>query len=298
MKNKKLILGAHVSIAGGIDNAIRNGESINCNAIQIFTKSNRQWQAKKLNEDEVEKFKTKFKESKIEFVVVHASYLINIASSKKELLEKSYMALAEELTRCDLLGIPYLIIHPGSNDNIEAGINNIAHSINNIYRKHDFKTILLLENMAGQGNSVCYKLEHLTQIYSQIEYKEKIGICIDLCHLFSAGYDFRTKEKYEYFWNEFDKTLGIESLKVLHINDSKKDLGSRVDRHEFIGKGKIGKEAFELLFNDKKLFNVIKILETPVNSLNEYTTDLKYIISLLNDENLKLIKDSSLSIYK
>lgn len=296
MNKNKLLLGGHVSISGGLHKAFENAESINSTAMQIFTKSNRQWQAKPISDEEAELFKLAAKKSSIKSLVAHASYLINIASLDKITSAKSCNALKDELERCDKLGIEYLVLHPGTSGsgNQTESLKNVAENINEIYSNNKIQTVLLLEIMAGQGTSVASKFEQLAEIHSQIKDKNKFGICFDTCHAFAAGYDFRTKETYENMWKEFDKILGLNLIKVLHINDSKKDLGCKVDRHEFLSKGKIGQLGFELLFNDPRFFDIIKILEVPIDTVQDYVPQFKLVLNLLSQKNLNLIKDTAL----
>ena len=264
-KKHSLLLGAHMSISGGLEKSIERGESINCTAIQIFTKSNRQWTAKKLTDDSRSLFKERVKDSFIRSIIVHATYLINLGSPDIQTNKKSVTAVCEELKRCEQLDIPYLVLHPGSH--LKSGektcLEKISDALNTIFEKTPGKTMILLENMAGQGSQVCYSFEQLAYIRSRSAYKKRLGICFDTCHAFAAGYDFRTQGSYTKIWKQFDTIIGLENLKAIHINDSKKELGSKIDRHEEIGKGKIGLEAFRLLFNDKRFFDIPKILETP-----------------------------------
>ncbi|MFI5333109.1 MAG: deoxyribonuclease IV [Candidatus Babeliales bacterium] len=268
--NKKhtLLLGAHISTAGGFDKAITRAQSINCTAIQIFTKSNRQWAAKPITQDEQEVFKKAVKETGITSLLSHATYLINIGSGQEDILIKSRALLTTELERCDQLGIPYLVLHPGSygTGSEQQCLETIATSLDNVFEHYTGSAMVLLENMAGQGSSVCYSFEQLAEIRTRTKYKNKVGICIDTCHAFAAGYDLRTSATYEQVWHEFDRIIGLSHLKALHINDSKKPLGSRVDRHAYIGQGAIGLEGFKLLFNDPRFFDIPKILETPCES--------------------------------
>lgn len=298
MIKNKLLLGAQVSISGGLYKAIMQGESIYCTAIQIFTKSNRQWKSKEITPQEADLFISTFKQSSLKAVVTHASYLINISSGDELISQKSKNALTDELKRCDQLEIPYLILHPGNSGNFDINdcFKNVAQIVNEIYSTNNIKAILLLENMAGQGTSIASKFEQLAKIINLIVNKSKIGICFDTCHAFSAGYDFRTKETYVTMWQEFDKIIGLDYLKVIHLNDSKKDLGSKVDRHEFLSKGKIGTKMVELLINDERFFNTIKILEVPVDNISDYVPDLKLTLSLLYNDNLKLIQNTSLEL--
>ena len=266
MHKKQVLIGAHMSISGGIENSITAGESIDCTCIQIFTHSNRQWQVKSIKKEEIQRFKEFQKKSNIKIVVVHASYLINIGSPNKETLDKSKATLLMELEHCEQLDIPYLIMHPGAatGSSEEDCLNQISEQLSEIIETtKNKKTIILLENTAGQGSNVGYKFEHLAQIINKNKHKKRLGVCFDTCHAFTAGYDFRTEEEYKIMWMDFDKTIGFENLKVIHMNDSKSNIGSSIDRHENIGEGQLGLEAFRLIMNDKNLLNIPKILETP-----------------------------------
>jgi len=300
-KNSGLLFGAHMSISGGYEKAILRGESIGCTAIQIFTKSNRQWAAKPISDHEAELFQKKFKESTVKSVIVHASYLINIGSSDQAINQNSIHALIEELGRCEKLGLSYLVLHPGSRQGTSEKecLIIIAESLNKVFAQQKSTVMVLLENTAGMGTSVGYTFEQLAEIYSQVTDKKRLGICVDTCHAFAAGYDFRTKSVYDKTWEEFDKILGLDLLKAMHINDSKKPCGSKVDRHAFIGKGVMGLEAFKLLFNDERFFDIPKTLETPIeNGLpEEYIPDMQTIIDLLSDKNKKLVEHTPLNRY-
>ena len=288
---KPLLLGAHISVAGGFDQAIKRGESIGCTVIQIFTKSNRQWFAKEIDQSSIDIFKETHKKSFIETIVAHAAYLINIGSSNPEVQKKSTDALISELKRCSLLSIPYLILHPGSKG--ESGeklaLAQITSRLNDALAATPKDTTILLETMAGQGSNLCYTFEQLATIYQGIKDKSRIGICFDTCHAFAAGYDFRTPEKYEALWRQFDEILGLELIKVIHINDSKKEIGSRVDRHEHIGKGQLGLKPFEMLFNDPRFHSIPKILETPKENLADDLKNMQQITQLIKQENKKVL---------
>lgn len=283
-----LLFGAHMSIAGHLSDAITRGESIACTAIQIFTKSNRQWHAKPLSPEEVIAFKKAWKQSSIQSIIVHASYLINIGSGDDHLEEKSRNALEIEFARCAELGIPYLVMHPGSHTQTseQACLERISKNIDLVLEKIPHGTILL-ETMAGQGSQVGYTFEQIAHIIKQSTHKKRIGVCFDTCHAFAAGYDFSTEKTYHSMWQDFDKIIGIEKLKAIHVNDSQKECGSRVDRHADIGKGKIGLKAFELIFNDPKLFDVPKILETPRAELADYRKNMDTIEELLSSDTKK-----------
>ncbi len=268
MQKKNLLLGAHVSIAGGFEKAIERGEEIGCDTIQIFTKSNRQWISKPIKEEDALLFKKTKEVSHILCIIAHASYLINIGSPDNQICQKSIMALLDELERCEILGIPFLVFHPGSytHGSKEDCLKKIGQSINTILEQYSGKTCLILETSAGQGSSVGNTLEELASIKMLINKPKNIGFCVDTCHIFAAGYDIRTIKAYSLFWDTFDKLLGIENLKVIHLNDSKKELNSNVDRHENIGSGALGIDAFRFIMNDKRLLLIPKIVETPKSS--------------------------------
>ena len=289
-KQHSLLLGAHMSIASGIHLAIERGESIGCTAIQIFTKSNRQWKAKSLTNEEVDTFKNTWKQSSIQSVVTHATYLLNIGSPDKDLEKKSVEALTMELERSASLDIPYLVLHPGSHSKTdeESCIERISNNLNKILKKVPHITILL-ETMAGQGTNVGYKFEHLAEIIKQSDFKRQLGVCFDTCHAFVAGYDFRTEKTYKTMWEQFDKIVGLNKLKAIHLNDSKTEIGSRVDRHTDIGKGKIGLKAFELLINDPNFFDIPKILETPKDDLSDDKRNMETMIKLLSRKTKTLL---------
>jgi deoxyribonuclease-4 len=279
-----LLLGSHISIAGGPDQSIHRGESIGCTAIQIFTKSNRQWLAKPLSKEAIEAFKYAWKQSKIHAIIAHAAYLINLGSSNPNTMSKSADALSDELKRCAQLGIPYLVLHPGSRGEAseEHALEQITQQLDAIFHATPGNnTMILLETMAGQGTNLCYRLEQIASIYQASHYKERLGVCLDTCHIFAAGYDLRTLEGYQAFWKQFNDLLGLDLLKVIHINDSKKALGSRADRHEHIGKGAMGLEAFRLLFTDSRFSHIPKILETPKESLEDDARNMAVIRALL-----------------
>jgi len=287
----RLLLGAHMSVAGGFDKAIIAGTSIGCSTIQIFTKSNRQWTAKELSTPEINIYKEMLSRSSINPVVAHTAYLINIGSPNKEIEKKSTRSLAEEIERCNQLSIPYLVLHPGSyvNGDKHDCLERIIENLNTVIQNIDSTTILL-ELMSGQGSTVGSSFEELEYIYKNVENKKQIGICFDTCHAWAAGYDFSTAQGYEDMWNYFDATLGFEHLKVIHINDSKGTRGSRVDRHETIGKGTIGLEAFEMLMNDTRLYDIPKILETPKNSLEDDLYNMDLLKNLLSEKTLDILE--------
>lgn len=264
--HKTLLLGAHFSIAGGMQKALYEAVSYQCNTLQIFTKNASTWKEKTLSEKEIKKFKNAKKETGIFKIISHAAYLINIAGIDKKKTAMSCDALKHELKRCDQLEIPYLVLHPGSHmgDGEENGILRIADNINQIFGLTEgFKTRLLLETTAGQGSSIGHTFEQLAAIIEQVHDQTRIGVCLDTCHIFAAGYDISTADGYRSNIAEFDRVVGLDNLYVIHLNDSKKKAGSRVDRHEHIGEGFIGLNAFKFIINDFRFKNIPKIIETP-----------------------------------
>jgi deoxyribonuclease-4 len=259
-----LLIGAHMSIAGGFFNSLYSGKELGCTTIQIFTKSANQWKAKELTSEDIEKFKQAQKETEIKPVVGHDSYLINIASNDKELLQKSREALLLELARSEKLGLPFLVMHPGSNPDEKEGIKRIAESLSWVHSKSkNYKTLICLETTAGQGNTLGHRFDQLAEVIDSTEESKRVGVCYDTAHTFAAGYDIRDKKTYDETFKQFDKIIGLNRLRVMHLNDSKKDLGTRIDRHEHIGKGFIGLDAFRFILNDERFENIPKILETP-----------------------------------
>ena len=278
------LLGAHVSIAGGIFKALERGESIGCDSIQIFTKNQRQWKAKPYSEKDIVKFKENFKKSRIKKVVAHSSYLINLGSPKKESLTKSRESFIDEITRCHLLSVPMIVVHPGSHlgHGEKEGIKIITESMNFIIEKTSHIDVkILLETVAGQGTNIGYRFEHIKEIMDGIENKQRVGVCFDTAHVFEAGYDIRSKESFQKVLEEFDRIIGLDNLFAFHINDSKTPLASRVDRHTNIGDGEIGLEAFRFLVNNKLFSDHPMILETPGGE-EAYIKDLKTLKGLIN----------------
>ncbi len=263
---KMIILGAHLSIAGGLHKSLELADKYNCNALQIFTKNSNTWKERVLKEEEIVKFRKRWKKLKIQQIASHTSYLINIASPDRELWTKSVEALEKELFRSALLKIPMVVLHPGAHRGTgeKAGISLIAAAINDVFEKTaTTNTVLLLETTAGQGTQIGYRFEQLAEIAETVENKERLGFCLDTCHIFAAGYDIRDTSSYEKTLKEFNQILGLNRLFLIHLNDSKKPLGSKVDRHEHIGEGHIGGNAFRLIMNDHRLENIPKIIETP-----------------------------------
>jgi deoxyribonuclease IV len=262
-------IGAHVSSSGGVFNAPKNAMAIKAKAFALFTKNQRQWASKELDNDTLDKWFEALDESKIlpKHILPHDSYLINLGHPQQEKREKSIDGFIHELQRCEILGLDRLNFHPGSHlkqISEEQCLDLIAQSINICLDKtKNVKAVI--ENTAGQGSNLGYKFEHLAHIIDKVEDKSRIGVCIDTCHMFTAGYDIRTKEAYDKTWNEFDNIVGTKYLMGMHLNDSKPDLGSKVDRHHSLGEGKIGWDNFEFIMNDSRMDDIPLVLET-INS--------------------------------
>jgi len=259
-------LGAHMSISGGVEKAVVRGQEVGCEALQIFTKNSNQWKAKPLTAAEVTAFRDACQAAGIGPVIAHSAYLINLAAPDEALYEKSIRAFLDELQRCESLGIPYLVVHPGAHMGVgeEQGLMRISAAIDRIHREAPHvQAAIALETTAGQGTALAYKFEHFAAILEQVEEPERLGFCLDTCHLLAAGYDFRTRQGYDQMMAAWDDLVGIERIRAIHLNDSKRDLGSRVDRHEHIGEGFIGTTGFELLLNDRRLAELPMVLETP-----------------------------------
>jgi deoxyribonuclease-4 len=259
-------LGAHMSISGGIEKAVVRGHEVGCEAMQIFTKNSNQWKAKPLTAPEVTAFRDASQAAGIGPVIAHSAYLINLAAPDEALYEKSIQASLDELQRCEALGIPYVVIHPGAHMGAgeEQGLERIATAIDRIHREiPTLQAAIALEVTAGQGTALAYKFEHFATILERVGAPDRLGFCLDTCHLLAAGYDFRTRQGYDAMMDAWEELVGIERIRVIHLNDSKKDLGSRVDRHEHIGQGYIGTKGFEFLLNDRRLAALPMVLETP-----------------------------------
>jgi len=260
------LLGSHISIAGGVHKAVERAQRIGCTTMQIFVKNNNQWKGAPLKDEDVSTYNNLLAKSSIGPVVAHDTYLINLCAITDELLQKSRDTLKDEFDRCERLGVQYLNFHPGSHmgRGEEEGIKRIAESINEIHRlTAGFRVKSVLETTAGQGSSVGHRFEELRAIIDLIDERHRMAVCVDTCHIFAAGYDIATETGYERTFAEFEAVVGLERLVAFHVNDSKRELGSRVDRHEHIGKGRIGKEGFSFLMNDPRFAKVPKILETP-----------------------------------
>lgn len=260
-------IGAHVSAAGGVENAPTRADEIGAKAFALFTKNQRRWEGPPLTEENIEGFKKNCAELgySMDYVMPHDSYLINLGHPDEDQLQKSRNAFLDEMQRCEQLGIKLLNFHPGSHLNkisVEECLRRNSESLNWALDQTEGVTAVI-ENTAGQGTNTGFKFEHLAEIIDGVENKSRVGVCIDTCHAFAAGYDISTEEGYEQMVMKFVNTVGFEYLKGVHLNDSKKELGSRVDRHDNIGEGKIGITGFELLMQDERFDDLPMILETP-----------------------------------
>ncbi len=261
-----VLLGAHVSIAGGLPTAAEEGRAIGADVVQIFTRNQVQWRARPVAPDEAEAFKAAIARSGVEMVVTHGSYLVNLASPKADILARSRQAFVAEMERCHALGVPYLVFHPGAHMGAgeEAGLATIAASLDHVFERADGLSVTpLLEVTAGQGSYVGHRFEHLAAILDRSARSDRLGICLDTCHLLAAGYDIASDEGYETTLADLSRLVGLERLKAVHLNDAKKGLGSRLDRHEAIGEGFLGIETFSRIVNDWRFEGLPLILETP-----------------------------------
>lgn len=262
------LLGAHMPTSGGLAASLKNGKAIGCTAVQVFTSSPRQWSSPPLDIKEVEAFHQAHEETGIDFLIAHDSYLINLAAPDPDILERSRNAFRHELDRAEQLGLLWVVTHMGAHLGIgeEAAIDRLVESLQKILEETDalgYRVGIALETTAGQGTGLGWRFEQLGEIIQKVGPHPRIGVCMDTCHIFVAGYDIRTPESLEATLQEFDKLVGIPHLKVLHVNDAKKGLGSRVDRHEHIGMGEIGDEAFRRILTDPRLLAVPALIETP-----------------------------------
>jgi deoxyribonuclease-4 len=265
-------LGAHLSIAGGLPRAVDRAVATRCEALQIFTKSAGQWRARVLPDDEIVLFRRRVAETGIHPVVAHNSYLINIAAAAPALRHQSQAALEEEYGRAEALDLAGLVMHPGSytTGTEEQGLRLIAMGLRELLRKRrDSAPLVLLEHTAGQGTNLGHRFEHLATILEHLDGSPRVGVCLDTCHLLAAGYDICSEEGYEQTFRDFDRIVGLDRLKACHLNDSKKPCGSRVDRHEHIGKGCLGLDPFRRLVNDPRFAGLPMLLETPKLDLPE-----------------------------
>jgi deoxyribonuclease-4 len=278
-----MILGAHVPITGGLHNGISVGEELGCQAIQIFISNPNRWVGKELADEAVKMFIQRWQNSSSEVILAHDSHLTNLASTKADVLDRSYKAFREHIYRASQLKIPYFITHLGAHLSAgeKAGLRLLTEKLNKLLNETiGTNVMVLLETTAGQGTNLGYRFEHIRQVIESVEQKHRIGVCLDTCHIFTAGYDLRTAKSYRATFDKFDRIIGIENLKVLHLNDAKSGFRSRVDRHEHIGKGKIGLKAFNLLINDQRFEKIPMIIETP-QSEEMHQTNLETLRRLI-----------------
>ncbi len=277
-----MILGAHISVAGALDLAPARGVAIGCEVIQLFSRNQRQWQAKPLIKSEAERFRAAFDASGLKSACIHASYLINLAAPDAVIWRKSINALTDELRRAEMLGIPFVIVHPGAHKDrgVEAGWKRVAVALHRVLdsAKADHVT-LLLENTAGQGTYLASTLEQLAFVLQLLDAGPAVGVCLDTCHLLAAGNEFRNKAEYHRLKKKIAATIGLKKVRVLHLNDSRKPLGSHVDNHAALGKGHIGLKPFGFWLNDKTWAKTSAVLETPGGEKN-YQRELKLLRKL------------------
>ncbi|MCL6582866.1 MAG: deoxyribonuclease IV [bacterium] len=295
------LLGAHLSIAGGVSKSIERGVSLGCAAIQIFTGFSNRWHSKPIPDEQLCAFRQQ--RDRLKVIFAHNNYLINLASPEPVISSRSYESMLEEMERAQALGLPYLVIHPGSHlgRGEEEGLRAVAQHLNSLFADTRGSCLrILLETTAGQGSNLGYRFEHLAKIISSVHSPERVGICFDTCHVFAAGYDLRTQQGYEKTFLEFDRLIGTSAIFAFHLNDSKYELGSRKDRHEHIGQGLLGMEAFRLLLNDERFAHVPMVIETPKGKggfsggLSEDKRNLAVLRSLIITEAFPSLPDESL----
>ncbi|MGB9591314.1 MAG: deoxyribonuclease IV [Candidatus Kryptoniota bacterium] len=260
------LLGAHMSTAGGLHTAFERANRVGCNVIQIFTKNSNQWKDPELLPDTLDQYWEARQRSNVKIVLSHSSYLINLCSVNTSILLRSRTAFVNEIKRCDKLGINFLIFHPGAHTTMDRkrALALVSESLNMAHEATgDTRVVTLIETTAGQGTTVGRNFEEIAEIVQKVANSRRIGVCLDTCHVFAAGYDIRTEDSYQSVMKEFDKVIGLKNLMAIHINDSKKGLGSAVDRHDHIGKGEIGIQAFSLIINDRRFTKIPMVLETP-----------------------------------
>jgi deoxyribonuclease-4 len=285
-RNSQILLGAHMSIRGGVSMAIERARSIRCTAMQMFVKNNMQWFARPLTSEQIRAFLNHVQRAELLSVFAHANYLINLAATNPQFHANSIRALAEELVRADQLELPFLVLHPGAHLGAgeEAGLKKIADSVDEVFRKiPKVKTKIALEITAGQGSCIGHRFEHLAQIIANVREPDRLRVCLDTAHLFAAGYDIGSESGVKKTFHQFDGAIGRNRLVAIHVNDSKTGFGSRVDRHEHIGKGRIGLDAFRFIMRSPRFNKIPKVLETPKGKdLAEDVMNLKTLCDLTN----------------
>ena len=283
---QNLLLGSHMSISGGMYRAFERAAQTGCTTMQVFTKNNNRWDSRPYSPGDVEQYLLAAARSPVGPVFAHCTYLINLCAVDRDVLRRSRAALQDELGRCEALGISGLIVHPGSHVGAGEGdgIRRIAESLNVTHAQTPkYRTLSILETTAGQGSSIGYRFEQLSGIIDQVDKKDRMAVCFDTCHVFAAGYDISTTGGWDETIGAFDDVVGLRRLAAIHVNDSRKALGSRVDRHDHIGKGKIGLTGFRALMNDPRLANVPKILETEKSDdMHEDIENMNVLRSLIS----------------
>jgi deoxyribonuclease IV len=287
-RRSAILLGAHMSIRGGVSMAIERARSIHCTAMQMFVKNNMQWFAGPLRREEIRAFVDHVQRGELLSVFGHANYLINLAATNPQFHANSIRALSEELTRADQLELPFLVLHPGAHLGAgeEAGLEKIIASIDKVFSKiAKVKTKIALETTAGQGSCVGHRFEHLAHIIENVREPERLCVCLDTAHVFAAGYDISSKSGLQKTFREFDCAIGRDRLVAIHLNDSKTACGSRVDRHEHVGKGRIGLDAFRFIMRDRRFRKIAKVLETPKGKdMREDVMNLKTLRALASKQ--------------
>ncbi|MBA3831313.1 MAG: deoxyribonuclease IV [Chthoniobacterales bacterium] len=281
-----MLLGSHMSIGGGVQRAIERARSIESTAMQIFVKNNMQWFARPFAREEIRGFLEHAQRQELAAVFAHANYLINLAATNPQFYANSIRALSEELTRADQLALPFIVLHPGAHlgTGEEAGLEKVVASIDEVFaRVPKVKTRIALETTAGQGSCLGHTFEHLAHIMENVREPERLCVCLDTAHVFAAGYDLTSETGTKIMFREFHRIVGLQHLVALHLNDSKSARGSRVDRHEHIGKGQIGLEAFRVIMRDRRFRKIPKVLETPKGKeLREDVENMNALRALLN----------------
>jgi deoxyribonuclease-4 len=277
------LFGAHMSAAGGCHKALLTAQSFECETVQLFTKNNNQWKAKELAESDIQQFKDVLAATSLRFPMAHDSYLINLASPDDQLYQRSIDAFVIEMQRAEQLGLAYLVTHPGAHmgSGEEAGIERVIAGLDEAHRRcPDFRLQVLLETTAGQGSCLGWRFEHLSQILKGVRQSDRLGVCLDTCHVFAAGYELAPSSRFKATLKEFDRLVGLDRLRACHLNDSVKGLGSRVDRHAHVGEGAIGIEGFRLLVNERSVRDLPMVIETPKEETPLGHTDARNLRTL------------------